>query len=164
MTPKGSFASKTGSVLERAVISVFESHGFTIERYVKWKKNPEKYGDELLLLNYPYKTIYNEQGRTEFIAVSKKFNFRIRIECKWQQVSGSVDEKFPYLYLNAIETMPEEHIIIIVGGDGSRKGAITWLKDAVAKKKYTTAENKKKKIEVFFLTEFMAWANKTFKK
>ncbi len=132
--------------------------------YSLWKKKPEKYGEELLLLNFPYTTIYNEKGRTEFIAISKKYNFSIRIECKWQQVSGSVDEKFPYLYLNAIEAMPEDHVIIIIGGDGFKKGAVTWIKDAVRKRKYTTAENKDKKIDVFSLTDFMAWANTTLRK
>jgi hypothetical protein len=34
---------------------------------------------------------------------------RKNIECKWQQVSGSVDEKLPYLYLNCIEAMPEKN-------------------------------------------------------
>ena len=87
----------------------------------------------------------------------------IRIECKWQQVSGSVDEKLPYLYLNTIEAMPEKEITIIIDGDGWKKGAIEWLKQAVTKKKYTTKNNKKKKIQVMSLVEFITWANKKFR-
>jgi len=51
---------------------------------------------------------------TEFLLKSKEYNFNVRIECKWQQVSGSVDGKLPYLYLNSIEAMPESNIIIII--------------------------------------------------
>lgn len=68
----------------------------------------------------------------------------IRIECKWQQAAGSVDEKLPYLYLNTIEAMPENSIMILIDGAGWKAGAIQWLKDAVKQKKYTTEETKKK--------------------
>jgi hypothetical protein len=87
----------------------------------------------------------------------------MRIECKWQQSSGSVDEKFPYLYLNCIEAMPEKQIMIVVDGNGARSGAVSWLKDAVKYKKYTTGANKDKEIMVFSLMEFIQWANSTFR-
>jgi hypothetical protein len=48
----------------------------------------------------------------------------IGIECKWQRISGSVDEKFPYAYLNCIEAMPERDIIIVVDGGGAKQGAV----------------------------------------
>jgi hypothetical protein len=88
----------------------------------------------------------------------------IRIECKWQQAAGSVDEKLPYLYLNTIEAMPENSIMILIDGAGWKTGAIQWLKDAVKQKKYTTEETKNKNIMVFSLTEFFTWANRTFNK
>jgi hypothetical protein len=50
--------------------------------------------------------------------MSKAHGVHVRIECKWQQSAGSVDEKLPYLYLNAIESMPEDHVIIVYGGGG----------------------------------------------
>ena len=53
-----------------------------------------------------------------FLVIIKKNNFRIRIECKWQQSSGSVDEKLPYLFLNAKDCMPEKDIMIIIDGKG----------------------------------------------
>ncbi len=69
-------------------------------------------------MNVPFTTIYQHGGNTEFRLISERYNMDIRIECKWQQVAGSVDEKLPYLYLNCIEAMPEKHIIIIIDGDG----------------------------------------------
>jgi len=89
---------------------------------------------------------------------------QIRIECKWQQVKGSVDEKLPYLYLNTIEAMPENTIMILIDGAGWKTGAVKWLKDAVQQKKYTTAETQNKEIIVFTMTDFFTWANNTFNK
>ncbi|MGC2423417.1 MAG: PD-(D/E)XK nuclease superfamily protein [Nitrospirota bacterium] len=86
----------------------------------------------------------------------------MRIECKWQQVSGSVDEKLPYLYLNCVEAMPEDYIIIIIDGGGFRAGSITWLKEAAKSNKYNEA-GVMKSILVFSLAEFIAWANKNLR-
>ena len=136
--------------------------GFAIINYREWQKDKTKYGNELLLKNVPFKTIYRHKGNTEFLLLSSKYNLEIRIECKWQQVAGSVDEKLPYLYLNTIEAMPEKDIMILIDGDGWKEGAIEWLKSAVSIKKYTTKENDNKNIKVFLLKEFFTWANNTF--
>lgn len=158
--PQGALANDSGNILEQTVKTVFQNKGFNIATYRDWEKNPDVYGTELLLINVPYTTIYSHSGRTEFLAKSKKYNFEIRIECKWQQVSGSVDEKLPYLYLNCIESMPENHIVIIIDGKGFKKGSVEWLRKVVEHKKYTNPINKNKIIEVFSLTEFITWANK----
>ena len=55
---------------------------------------------DLLVRRVPYQSIYGHRGVTEFLAVSASRGLAVRIECKWQQSQGSVDEKFPYLYLN----------------------------------------------------------------
>ncbi|MFV0392326.1 MAG: PD-(D/E)XK nuclease superfamily protein [Paludibacteraceae bacterium] len=140
------------------------SIGFELVKYRTWEKKKEKYGNELLLENIPFTTVYEHRGNTEFLLVSEKYDLKIRIECKWQQVKGSVDEKLPYLYLNTIEAMPEKSIMIFIDGAGWKRGAIKWLKDTVKEKKYTTEANKDKNILVFSLTDFFTWANKTFNK
>lgn len=155
--------TRSGNVLERTVKEVLAANGFQIVKYRDWNKSPEKYGTELLLTNVPFETIYKHRGKTEFLLKSKKHNLEIRIECKWQQGAGSVDEKLPYLYLNSIEAMPEKHIVVVIDGSGWKAGAIPWLKEAAANRKYTTAATAKKKIEVLSLAEFMTWANTTFK-
>jgi len=153
----------TGNQLEVAVKTVLQGKGFEIINYRIWEKNKENYGNELLLENVPFTTIYEHKGNTEFLLKSKKYGLEIRIECKWQQSAGSVDEKLPYVYLNAIEAMPESTIMILIDGDGWKQGAIKWLKDAVEQKKYTTEELRNKKIMVFNLKEFFTWANDTFR-
>ena len=138
--------------------------GFKLLNYWVWLKNKEKYGEELLLEYVPFTTVYEHKGNTEFLLISQKYDLKIRIECKWQQVAGSVYEKLPYLYLNTIEAMPENSVMILIDGAGCKAGAIKWLKDAVKQKKYTTEETENKNIMVFNLTEFFTWANNTFNK
>ncbi len=161
---KGTKSNITGNQLEVAVKTVLTGKGVELINYRVWDKNKENYEEELLLENVPFTTVYEHKGNTEFLLISKKYKLNIRIECKWQQVAGSVDEKLPYLYLNTIEAMPEKSIMILIDGGGWKTGAIKWLKDAVQQKKYTTEENDDKKIFVFSLTEFFTWANKTFNK
>lgn len=160
---KGKSANITGNQLEKAVQTVLLDKGFEIEMYRKWAKNPEKYGKELLLKNVPFTTIYGHKGNTEFLLLSEKYDLKIRIECKWQQSSGSVDEKLPYLYLNTIEAMPEKNIMILIDGDGFKAGAKKWLRKAAKEKLYTNESNKDTNVTVFSLAQFFTWANNTFK-
>jgi len=160
---KGSLASNQGKVLENTVESTFKSKGFEVVMYRTWEKKKNLYSDELLLENCPFINIYQHSGNTEFLLKSKKFDCEIRIECKWQQSNGSVDEKFPYLYLNCIEAMPEKEIVIIIDGGGAKPGSIQWLKTAVSEKKYTSKANEDTEIHIFTLSEFIQWANKRFR-
>lgn len=158
---QGNAANSSGNVFEQAVISTMTAKGFQVAMYREWQKSPSLYGGELLLKNVPYNTIYGHQGNTEFLLKSTSRNIEIRIECKWQQAAGSVDEKFPYLYLNCIEAMPESHIIILVDGGGYKQGAINWLNTTVNSKRYQS-QNNGKTIQVMNLVEFIRWANINF--
>lgn len=162
-SPKqGNLANSSGNTLEQTVVATLESKGFESEMYRKWEKNPERYGRELLLRNVPFETVYGHRGNTEFLLRSERYELEIRIECKWQQSAGSVDEKFPYLYLNCVEQMPERTIIIIVDGGGAKEGAVIWLKRACESHLYQTLNNQKE-IHVMSLSEFLVWANQTLR-
>lgn len=158
MKKQGALANIGGNLLEKTVQEIFLSKGFQLVKYNEWKDRLDLFGKELLLTNAPYTSVYGHRGTTEFLAISERHNFTMRIECKWQQSPGSVDEKLPYLYLNAVEAMPEDWIVIIIDGGGFKDGAIAWLRDSAEKRKYTSGTTKK--IQVFSLAEFMAWANK----
>lgn len=160
---QGGTANTQGRILENTIIPTFEARGFEVIKYSDWKKKPDKYGSEILLKHVPYTTIYGHKGYTEFLAQSKRYHLNHRIECKWQQSSGSVDEKLPYLYLNCLEAMPEPNVIIIAGGGGMKKGAIPWLKRVVLGRSYFSEGIEEKNIQVFSLEEFILWANQTLK-
>jgi len=162
MLRQGAKANKQGNILEETVETVFAKKGFEIVKFSDWKKTPLLYGQEVLFKNVPFTTIYSHKGYTEFLLRSAKYNINIRIECKWQQSKGSVDEKLPYLYLNCVEAMPENNIVVVLDGNGWKQGAREWLKEAVCKKKYSKSDSSEKDIKVFNLAEFITWANNTF--
>jgi PD-(D/E)XK nuclease superfamily domain len=162
LNTQGRYATNQGSILEKTIQGIFESKNFELIKYSAWVKNPSLYGTELLLKNIEYTSIYNHTARTEFLLLSRKYDVKIRIECKWQQSSGSVDEKLPYLYLNAVYSMPENDIIIVIDGNGWKKGAVEWLKSAVDNRLYTPADFNKN-IKVYSISEFITWANISFR-
>lgn len=163
MTPtQGGKANKTGNVLEQTITGVCAAHGFEVVMYSEHIKRPENYGDELLLKNVPYTTLYGGRGYTEFLLVSERYNLKTRIECKWQQSAGSVDEKLPYTYISCIEAMPENDVILLVDGDGFRDGAKEWARNAAANRKYIPDDKPEKNVRVMSTVEFLTWTNQTF--
>lgn len=162
MEKQGGWANNQGRTLEHVIKSAMEQKGFRCISYKQWNPDAMEAAGDLLLTDVPYETIYGHPGRTEFKIVSQKYG-EYRIECKWQQSSGSVDEKFPYLYLNCVEKMPEKNIIIVIDGNGAKPGAVQWLKQAAASKLYTGEANRDKRIAVMSLAEFVVWANQTFR-
>ena len=117
----------------------------------------------MLLRNVPYTTLYGGRGYTEFLLKSQSYNLEVRIECKWQQTAGSVDEKLPHVYLSAAEAVPENNVIILIDGDGFREGAISWLKNITEERKYTPEDKQEKNISIMNSTAFLTWCNNTFK-
>jgi hypothetical protein len=156
---QGGKANKQGKILESTIIPTLEARGLRLVNYSDWQKYPQLYGEELILKHAPYKTIYGHIGKSEFLIKSSRFNLTIRIECKWQQSQGLVDEKYPYLYLNCVEAI-EEDVIIIIDGGGMKPEALKWLKEAAKYKKYMPVHTSKS-IQVFSLSEFLRWANMT---
>jgi len=160
---QGGQANKTGNVLEQMVVGVLRTHDFNAVMFSEYKKTPAKFGTELLLMNVPYTTLYNRQGYTEFLLRSKNHGLNIRIECKWQQTTGSVDEKLPYTYLSCISGMEENDVIILIDGPGFRPGSIEWLIDAAKERKYIPEDKPLKNIQIMSIRDFMAWTNTIFK-
>lgn len=163
MKQGGSYANSSGGVLEGLVEYTLAKKGFTVVRYKDWKLNPIDFGQELLLKNVPYEGLYKHASATEFVLISKAYNLNTRIECKWQQVSGSVDEKLPYLFLNCSEKMLEPHIIILLDGGGAKPGAIEWLRDSCDKFNLRELTTSKRRIDLMNMTEFVQWVNSVFK-
>lgn len=155
----GTRANRTGRALEVQVETAFRNHGYDVVRYPEYRSHEERYaGQRILLRNVPYTSIYNHNGFSEFVALDPAQGRRIRIECKWQQSPGSVDEKFPYVYLNAVEAMTEPHVIIIVDGGGAKADAVAWLRRTVEQKLYRH-ESDTRIIQVMDIREFLIWAN-----
>lgn len=169
---QGAKANKSGKILEQQVTNALAIRGFETIEYKDWVLlEDEQQSGRRLICNAPYTSIYSAVGqsdgrsvrhsRSEFIISDKQSDTFCRVECKWQAVSGSVDEKLPYLYLNAIEAWHENEIIILIDGNGWKENAIAWLKAAVNTRRWRAATDNRN-IHVFNLGEFIQWSQSRF--
>lgn len=129
---QGTLANKSGKTAESILLPLFNAYDYYITKYSNIIKRPDLLNtNKIILENAPFKSIYNHDGKTEYLLINKLKNRKIRIEVKNQQQSGSVDEKLPNLFLNTIFSYPENEIILILDGNGWKNGAIAWIKNAV---------------------------------
>jgi hypothetical protein len=135
MTNGGRKANRTGVRLEAFVESALKEH-----RYEESSNGGDLFKKRALITSGRYyargvnvgKTAYGEhtQRRVDLFIVSKElFPNDLIFECKWQQVKGSADEKYPNL-VNNIKTTGIPTIVVI-GGNGYKPGALEWLKKQV---------------------------------
>jgi len=150
MKSQGSQANFTGKMLENNILNRLKEQGYN---YIKSDKKfiTTPYFFNKVVTNHCYvgKSIYGQDLFTDLVIFNKdKFPRKLAIEIKWQQSSGSVDEKYPFLVSNIKEIFPCKAIIIIDGG-GYKKGALKWLKNQVDAKL----------IAVFNISDFFVWIN-----
>ncbi len=158
-------AESTGSVSESTVHGVLTGRGYVelsahealeaepeaeqtaMFRDFAWRPRPAR----LFVAQYPIgPSIYGLPLNADFwVRGAPHFPAGLAIEVKWQQSTGSVDEKFPYLVHNIRECYPCPALVIADGG-GQRPGALQWLR----------AQAEGNLLAVFSLAEFMAWANR----
>ena len=126
-TIQGAESNYSGQMLERVIEEEFSRRKVPVFQYSETGDNGDLFEPRFLLRSVPYKSIYGCHSRSEFLYRDFPFDIDIRIECRWQQVGGSVDEKMPYLFLNATEAMPERIVWLVLDGGGARSEAIEWL-------------------------------------
>ena len=147
---QGSSANYTGSNLEMFIANTLTTLGYT---HVPSKD----FFDIAQTGNHIYSrqfnlglSIYDTKLVTDFILYHpQKWSNYLVIESKWQQSSGSVDEKYPYLVLN-LKHQIKYPSIIILDGAGYKPGAEAWLRNQVDSKL----------LHVFNMRDFQIWANK----
>tara|TARA_R100001082_G_scaffold109008_2_gene85290 strand:- start:23 stop:511 length:489 start_codon:yes stop_codon:yes gene_type:complete len=141
---QGTKANKNGLSLENMVQeAIVEKLDVDCERFSKTECR-----ENILLTHAPYTNIYgSDRCRSEFLLCYE--GREIRVECKAQHSAGSVDEKLPYLFLNFTQSIKEEEAIIVIEGDGFKKGAKEWLKEKC----------KGTKVRVVSLSEFRMLCN-----
>lgn len=152
----GSQANKTGDVLELFLQRLLQDNG-----YVEfWNHKEQVFANRHSVGGKQYakevvigQSIYETKVRCDFLILNQaKFPDGLVIECKWQQVSGSVDVKYPYNVLNILKIgVPS---IILIDGKGARKKAVQWLKEQ--------AHPSKALIGVYDMAEFQALVNKGY--
>lgn len=130
---QGQESNYSGSFLESIVEREFRQRGVPVFQHTENGDNGDLFAARMLLRHVPYTSIYGCDSRSEFLYRDFNREIDVRIECRWQQVPGSVDEKMPYLLRNAQEAMPERCIYFLIDGNGARAGAVEWLKREAAR-------------------------------
>lgn len=94
-------------------------------------------------------SILGKKIRVDFVISSiPQFKQGLIIESKWQQVPGSVDEKYPYLIENILIKYPVPTLLVLDGG-GYTDNLLQYLK----------SKRNGKFLNVFSMFEFQKWGN-----
>lgn len=157
---QGAQANLNGKIFEDMCIPLLAQHGFIILSYKEFetmRKLPVRY----VVQQMPYITIYGHKGRTEMVIVDQVQNRVVRVENKYQQAAGSVDEKYPYMYLNAVFAYEEPEVIFVIDGGGFKPGAKKWLIDRI-NENWLDYRSMGKSIQLMTIAEFINWVNRNF--
>jgi len=132
-TSSGTKANKTGNRLQNFVETILKEHDYAEFWNYKHQAFDQRksIGGKQYMTQLPVgKTIYDTERICDFFVVNKdKFPNDLIIECKWQQSTGSVDEKYAYLVFNIVKLgVPT---VVLLDGDGYKPAAKAWLKDQV---------------------------------
>lgn len=155
---QGKKAVRHGHILKNQLEELFALNGYRVVPHGVYKKSGNL-PNKLVVKNFPFQSIYEHRGKTDFLLMNDKLGHRIRIDCRWQQSSGSADAKFPYMYLNAIYGYKESEVIFIIDGGGSQPRARRWLRKA-ADSHWLVDKEHSKTIRVMTLAQFKDYFKK----
>lgn len=120
------------------------------------KKQINEVSGDALVTDPEVCTIYgNSVQRKNSLLIVQNKRAAVRLFVFDQNVSGSTDEKLPFMYLSALQAQ-EDVVIFIVNGAGLRECAFNWLKTAIRSKLYQDP-NSNKKIWLKSFDEFSTW-------
>ena len=129
--------TRTGAVLEQMVLPALEMGGYSVERQVLLT---ERLGG----------------GRHYGDIVASKENERIVISLKWQQASGTAEQKVPYEFMCLADVLAKDDSIhkayIVIGGGG-------WTKHKFFLNDLNDWVNTDEFVDVVRLDSFVAKAN-----
>ena len=129
--------TRTGAVLEQMVLPALEMGGYVVERQVRLT---ERLGG----------------GRHYGDIVASKDGERIVISLKWQQSSGTAEQKVPYEFMCLADVLAKDSTIhkayIVIGGDG-------WTKHRFFLNDLNEWVNTNEFVDVVRLDSFVAKAN-----
>ncbi len=122
---QGQEANHSGRSLERDIENEFAARGVRTTWYSASRKNLDLFAGQQLIKRVPQPNWFGGISVSEFVYLSVS-GTQVRIECKWQEHSGSVDEKAPAMKENAL-LAPEPVVWLILGGPGMRIGIRRYI-------------------------------------
>jgi len=146
----GKTANINGNELEVFIESILIRKGYQYVEKSRFK--PAVFLEQPIYSSQVYagQSIYDTKLYCDFyIYHPELWKEGLIIESKWQQVGGSVDEKYSFLVLNIKQKYPSKTIVLLDGG-GYKKQAEEWLRQ----------QTDDKLLKVMNMSEFQRWANK----
>jgi len=160
----GGRTSLGGQLLEDVIRSL-KLKDFAVLKYSeyhKFGKSPTllEPPSRMLIKRYPYTTIFGTQGYREYYVLSVEWSGEL--ECKFQNGSGSTDEKFLYVS-ETLRRSQEQRMAVVHAGhwwkDKRGKHIIEWAKDEAKR----LARNDGKELLILDFDGFINWAHRTWK-
>lgn len=151
--PQGQNANRSGKWLEDQVEAELAKYGIGSIMYRDLDTKADKAfiascKRGFLVKNVPYTNMFGSNAYSEFVLYL--FGVGVyRIECRYQAVSGSAQDKLPKLLGDCV-CMQEHNVIIVLEGDGITVNAKNWIRNSAKAIQH-------KKIRVKALNEFKAW-------
>lgn len=147
---RGKKTGRAAGILEN-VVDNLRSVGFEILTRAEWlsKQDENTLPEQYVVRNWPHQSLYGGRGKKEALIVSGpckngiKFEhegekIRIVVEAKYQSGSGSVDEKFPFVWESFLASEIPNWILLYDGKwwlEPRGMAAVKWIKDRYAKTK-----------------------------
>lgn len=145
---QGTQANINGNKAEKVLSDLLKSYGFYVCTYKEYITNPKKIKSfkYIAVSQFPYETVYDKamkeidpdykpKSRFDYKLFNLENNKEAQIEIKEQQINGSADEKIPYCLENLYNSDADMGLLILIG-NGFKKGAKVWAKSIIKSGKY----------------------------
>jgi hypothetical protein len=158
---QGVNANKSGFRQEKEIEKIIVNLGVYPMKYSEFNKSEHTFRelyDEVNLAGFagilfkhvPYRKLWGTTGYSEFMLHTKRLG-GARIDSRFQDVPGSVEEKVYYLFETASRSYQEKICIIVLDGRAVKPEIRNWLVDKARAVKH-------KEIKILTLEEFRVWA------
>lgn len=166
--------NENGAFFEREVLTAIEQRfGLPVIKYSDYMAiDPQSRPSKCVLTNAPYEGYKKKLGwnlpteefptkrgtrpsRTEYVVIIDG-NTHIRLECKFQDTSGSVIDKLPATVIDLQNYIPEKESFIVVGGQVLTNN-IGYVRNLCSQNFLTTTDGPKKIINVGSLNELIQY-------
>jgi len=151
---QGQNAYLNGKWLENQVEKTINHLGVCSAKYKDIEDSfvPSRREFGMLVKNAPYINMFGKNARGEFLLHLNEERSK-RIECRYQEKAGTVEDKLPKLLGDCL-CMEEDEVLIVIEGAGMSSKAKTWLRNEANAVTHKT-------IKVLSLGEFEEWAYDT---
>ena len=140
-TTQGGNANKAGKLFEANIKGHFVDRGFIFVEPSEVLRGLAN-GDDLLLFGDKWystqlaceRNLYQAKFKADvFVFEKEHWPNGLIIECKYQELGGSVDEKYVFTVMS-LKELKHRDTLLILGGNGARNCAVNWMKDQQDKK------------------------------